>query len=63
MSLDRVKHITFIITVSQMAVNNYFVNSFSIHIQAYYRRASANMALGKFKDALKDFKYVSKFTI
>ena len=27
--------------------------------QAYYRRASANMALGKFKLALKDFEAVS----
>ena len=27
--------------------------------QAYYRRASANMALGKFKLALRDFESVS----
>lgn len=29
-------------------------------IKANYRRASANMALGKFKEALKDFRIVSK---
>lgn len=29
-------------------------------IQANYRRASANMALGKFKEALKDLRVVSK---
>ena len=28
-------------------------------LQAYYRRASANMALGKFKLALRDFEAVS----
>ncbi|XP_070180925.1 serine/threonine-protein phosphatase 5-like [Littorina saxatilis] len=28
------------------------------YIKAYYRRASANMALGKFKEALRDLKYV-----
>ncbi|PVD32323.1 hypothetical protein C0Q70_07756 [Pomacea canaliculata] len=28
------------------------------YIKAYYRRASAKMALGKFKEALKDFEYV-----
>ncbi|KAL8600494.1 Serine/threonine-protein phosphatase 5 [Nucella lapillus] len=28
------------------------------YLKAYYRRASANMALGKYKDALKDFRYV-----
>jgi hypothetical protein len=28
-------------------------------LQAYYRRATANMALGKFKLALKDFEAVS----
>ncbi|GFS25708.1 serine/threonine-protein phosphatase [Elysia marginata] len=30
------------------------------YIKAYYRRASANMALGKFKLALKDFEAVTK---
>ncbi|KAK3093281.1 hypothetical protein FSP39_013620 [Pinctada imbricata] len=30
------------------------------YIKAYYRRASANMALGKFKVALKDFEAVAK---
>ncbi|CAH1790760.1 unnamed protein product, partial [Owenia fusiformis] len=30
------------------------------YLKAYYRRASANMALGKFKLALKDFEAVSK---
>ncbi|XP_076463656.1 serine/threonine-protein phosphatase 5-like [Babylonia areolata] len=28
------------------------------YLKAYYRRASANMALGKYKEALRDFKYV-----
>lgn len=30
-------------------------------IKAYYRRASANMALGKFKESLKDFRTVVKY--
>lgn len=30
------------------------------YIKSYYRRASANYALGKLKEALKDFKTVSK---
>eukprot|EP01137_Pigoraptor_chileana_P027038 Opistho-2@9129 len=31
------------------------------YIKAYYRRASANMALGKFKESLRDLKTVVKF--
>lgn len=31
--------------------------------QAYYRRASANMALGKFKLSLKDYEVVGTCTI
>ena len=30
------------------------------YIKGYYRRASANLALGKFKNALKDYEYVRK---
>lgn len=30
------------------------------YIKAYYRRGSANYALGKYKDALKDFRHVVK---
>lgn len=30
------------------------------YVKAYYRRAAAYMALGKFKQALKDFEAVSK---
>lgn len=29
------------------------------YIKAYYRRAAAYMSLGKYKQALKDFEYVS----
>ena len=32
----------------------------TLSLQGYYRRASANMALGKFKLALKDFEAVKK---
>ena len=28
------------------------------YIKGYYRRASANLALGKFKNALRDYEYV-----
>jgi hypothetical protein len=30
------------------------------YVKAYYRRASANFALGKYKEALKDFRHVLK---
>jgi serine/threonine-protein phosphatase 5 len=30
-------------------------------LKAYYRRASAYMALGKFKESLKDFRSVVKY--
>lgn len=30
------------------------------YIKAYYRRADANMAMGKFKEAVKDFKSAAK---
>ena len=33
------------------------------YVKAYFRRASANMALGKFKLALKDYDAVSSITI
>jgi Tfp pilus assembly protein PilF len=33
----------------------------SKYIKGHYRRASANMALGKFKLALKDYEFVSFF--
>ena len=33
----------------------------SSYIKAYYRRATANMALGKFKKALKDYEAVSYY--
>jgi tetratricopeptide (TPR) repeat protein len=32
------------------------------HLQGYYRRGDANFMLGKFKEALKDFKTVSNLT-
>lgn len=31
------------------------------YVKAYYRRAAAHMSLGKYKNALKDFEYVSKY--
>jgi hypothetical protein len=34
--------------------------TFTCHAQAYYRRASGNFALGKYKLALKDFRHVCK---
>ncbi|XP_066138283.1 serine/threonine-protein phosphatase 5 [Euwallacea fornicatus] len=30
------------------------------YVKGYYRRAAANMSLGKWKDALKDYEYVTK---
>jgi serine/threonine-protein phosphatase 5 len=30
------------------------------YIKGYYRRASANLALGKFKNALRDYEYVCR---
>lgn len=30
------------------------------YVKGYYRRAAAHMALGKFKEALKDYEYVSR---
>ena len=33
------------------------------YIKGYYRRASANLALGKFKLALKDYEYVNAIII
>lgn len=29
------------------------------YVKGFYRRAAAHMSLGKFKEALKDFEYVS----
>lgn len=29
------------------------------YVKGYYRRAAAHMSLGKFKEALKDYEYVS----
>lgn len=33
------------------------------YIKGYYRRATSNMAMGKFKAALKDYETVSHFTV
>lgn len=41
----------------------YFASVWGVFFQAYYRRASAKMALGKFKEALKDFEYVSHLPV
>ena len=30
------------------------------YLKAYYRRASASMAMGKFKEALRDYELVAK---
>jgi serine/threonine-protein phosphatase 5 len=35
----------------------------SKYIKGHYRRASANLALGKFKLALKDYEFVSKWRV
>lgn len=35
------------------------VNSNPLYLKGYYRRAAAQMSLGKFKQALSDFEYVS----
>ena len=35
------------------------IPSYILILQAYYRRASANMVLGKFKESLKDYETVS----
>ena len=32
-----------------------------VYVKAYYRRATANMALYKFKESLRDFKTVSSW--
>ena len=36
---------------------------FSVCLQGYYRRATANMALGKFKQSLKDYEAVSNLLL
>lgn len=37
------------------------VNSNPSYLKGYYRRAAAQMSLGKFKQALSDFEFVSTF--
>lgn len=33
------------------------------YVKGFYRRAAANMALGKWKEALKDYEYVSCWSL
>ena len=42
-------------------INNHILDFFSSEFQAYYRRASAYMALGKFKLSLKDYEMVGRY--
>lgn len=46
------------IKVSESVINPLLAILLTLCVQGYYRRASANMAVGKFKQALKDFEAV-----